>query len=150
MKRMILFIFFSFLLASCSQSAYSFKNITSFDIADISKMTVSSSVYQSAAWSVDKKYYSIFDCDHVLIDLNIDKEIFNDYSSSHNKEDDAVCIYLETDLSINKEDLSTLFYIRYKDRFIYTGTNEKEKSYRSVNKVSDEIINQITSIKFYK
>lgn len=150
MKRIIPFIIFSFLLSSCSQLAYSFKDITGFDVGNISKMTVSSSCYQSEAWSVDKKYYSIFDCDYVLVDLNIDKEIFNDYTSQYNKEFDAVCIYLETDLSINKEDLSALFYIRYKDRFIYSQTNEKEKSYRSVKKVSDEIINQITSIKFYE
>lgn len=150
MKRIIPFIIFSFLLSSCSQLAYSFKDITGFDVGNISKMTVSSICYQSAAWSVDKKYYSIFDCDYVLVDLNIDKEIFNDYTSQYNKEFDAVCIYLETDLSINKEDLSALFYIRYKDRFIYSQTNEKEKSYRSVKKVSDEIINQITSIKFYE
>lgn len=134
MKRIIPFIIFSFLLSSCSQLAYSFKGITGFDVGNISKMTVSSSCYQSAAWSVDKKYYSIFDCDYVLVDLNINKEIFNDYTSQYNKEFDAVCIYLETDLSINKEDLSALFYIRYKDRFIYSQTNEKEKSYRSVKK----------------
>lgn len=150
MKRIIPFIIFSFLLSSCNQSVYSFKDITGFDVANISKMTVSSSCYQSAVWSVDKKYYSIFDSDYVLIDLNIDKEIFNDYTSQYNEEHDAVCIYLETDLSINKEDLSTLFYIRYKDHFIYTRANEKEKNYRSVKKVSDEIINQITSIKFYE
>lgn len=150
MKRMITFIIFSFHLASCNQSAYSFKDITSFDITNISKMTVSSSINQSAAWSVDKKYYSIFERDYILVNLSIDKKIFNDYSSIYNKESDAVCIHLETNLLINKEDSSTLFYIRYKDRFIYAGTNEKEKSYRSVNKVSDEIINQITLIKFYK
>lgn len=113
MKRIIPFIIFSFLLSSCNQSTYSFKDITGFYVANISKMTVSSSCYQSAAWSVDKKYYSIFDNDYVLIDLNIDKEIFNDYTSQYNKEYDAVCIYLETDLSINKEDLSVLFYKCY-------------------------------------
>ena len=147
MKRIIPFIIFSFLLSSCSQSSYSFKDITGFDVTNISKMTVSSSYYQSVAWSVDKKYYSIFDCNYLLVNLNLDKEIFDDYSFTYNKEYDAVCIHLEADLSINKENLSTLFYIRYKDRFIYTETNEKEKSHRSINKVSDEIINQMTSIK---
>ena len=74
MKKMPFLFALLFLLTSCNQQTYSFKEVTGFEASDITHMQVSTSVYQSFAWVVDKKYhfsnyhlYIIYIChEHVL------------------------------------------------------------------------------------
>ena len=58
MKKMSFLLALLFLLTSCNQQIYSFKEVAGFEVSDISGMQVSASVYQNAAWFVDEKYYS--------------------------------------------------------------------------------------------
>src|SRR5690606_16508175 len=91
MKKMSFLLALLFLLTSCNQQIYSFKEVAGFEVSDISGMQVSAGVYQSAAWFVDEKYYSYLDCKFVLVNFDIDEEFLNAWPPSEAK-DDAICI----------------------------------------------------------
>lgn len=93
MKKMSFLLALLFLLTSCNQQTYSFKEVTGFETSDITQMQVSSSVYQSLAWFVDEKYYSYLDCSYILVSFDINEQ-FMGWPPSEAK-DDAVVIHLE-------------------------------------------------------
>ena len=72
MKMMSFLLVLLFLLTSCNQQTYSFKEVTGFEVSNITQMQVSSSLHQSLAWIVDEKYHSYLDCNYVLVNFDID------------------------------------------------------------------------------
>lgn len=130
MKRTPLFLLLSFLLTSCNQQTYTFKEVAGFETSDITQMQVSSGVYQSFAWVVDKKYHSYLDCAYILVNLDIDEQ-FMGWPPSEAK-DDAICIRISAE-NFHPYDMwySGLFYISHKSHYMYTYSSEEGKCFRS-------------------
>lgn len=74
MKKMSFLLALLFLLTSCNQQTYSSKEVTGFEVSNITQMQVSSNVYQSLAWIVDEKYYSYLDCSYILVSFDINEQ----------------------------------------------------------------------------
>ncbi len=145
MKKISLFFVLSFLLAGCNQETFSLKDVAGFEVTDISKMTVSASVYQSLAWYVDEKYYSYLDCKYILVDFNIDEEFFNAWPPSEAK-DDAICIHIGAE-NFHPYDMwySQLFYISHKSHYMYIRSFDENKSFRSIYAMPNSFIIKITT-----
>ena len=145
MKKSCYFLLLLFLLTSCNNRRYSLKEVAGFEVSDISQMQVSASVYQSAAWFIDEKYYSYMDCKFILVDFSIDEQFFNAWPPSKAK-DDAVCIRISAK-NFHPYDMwySGLFYISHKSHYMYTYSSEEGKSFRSVNRMPNKFIIEITS-----
>ena len=141
---MPLFLLLSFLLTSCNQQIYSFKEVAGFEASDITQMQVSSSVYQSLAWIVDEKYHSYLDCSYVLVNFDIDEEFFNTWPPSEAK-DDAICIRISAE-NFHPYDMwySGLFYISHKSHYMYTYYSEEGKCFRSKYVMPNSFIIGIT------
>ena len=93
MKKISFLLVLLFLLTNCNQQTYSFKEVTSFEVSNITQMKVSSSVYQSLAWIVDEKYYSYLDCSYILVSFDIDEHFMG--RPPKESKDDAIVIHLE-------------------------------------------------------
>jgi len=143
MKKTLFLLVLPLLLTSCSSKTYSLKEITGFEVSNITRMQVSSSVYQSLAWDVSEKYYSYLDCKYVLVNFNIDEEFFA--WPSNKQKDDAICIHVETEPHFAYSmPYSAIFYISHKSHYMYIQVDE-EKSMRSMNKMSNSFIMEITT-----
>lgn len=143
MKKMSFLLVLLFLLTSCNQQTYSFKEVAGFEVSDITQMQVSSSVYQSLTWLVDEKYYSYLDCSYVLVDFDIDEQ-FMGWPPNESK-DDAICIRISAE-NYHPYDMwySGLFYISHKSHYIYTYSSEEGKCFRSKYVMSNSFIIGIT------
>lgn len=144
MKKMSFLLASLFLLTSCNQQIYSFKEVAGFETSDITQMQVSSGVYQSFAWVVDKKYHSYLDCAYILVDFNIDEQFFNAWPPSEAK-DDAICIRISAE-NFHPYDMwySGLFYISHKSHYMYTYSSEEGKCFRSKYVMPNSFIIGIT------
>ena len=144
MKKMSFLLVLLFLLTSCNQQTYSFKEVTGFEVSNITQMQVSSSVYQSLAWIVDEKYHSYLDCSYVLVNFDIDEQ-FMGWPPSESK-DDAICIRISAE-NFHPYDMwySGLFYISHKSHYMYTYSNEEGKSFRSKYVMPNSFIIEITT-----
>lgn len=132
-----------FLLTSCNQQIYSFKEVTGFETSDITQMQVSSSVYQNLAWVVDKKYHSYLDCAYILVNFDIDEQ-FMGWPPSEAK-DDAICIRISAE-NFHPYDMwySGIFYISHKSHYMYTCSSEEGKCIRSKYVMPNSFIIGIT------
>lgn len=144
MKKMSFLLVSLFLLTSCNQQTYSFKEVAGFETSDITQMQVSSGVYQSFAWVVDEKYYSYLDCSYVLVNFDIDEEFLNAWPPSEAK-DDAICIRISAE-NFYPYDMwySGLFYISHKSHYMYTYSSEEGKCFRSKYVMPNSFIIGIT------
>ncbi len=144
MKKIHPFLLVSLLLTGCNCKVYSFKEITGFEVSEITQTRVSSSVYQNAAWDVDEKYYSYLDCAYILVNFDIDEQ-FMGWPPSESK-DDAICIHVETD-SHNLDDswCFAIFYISHKTHYMYAQSYEKGKCFRSKYVMPNSFIIDITT-----
>ena len=144
MKKMSFLLASLFLLTSCNQQIYSFKEVTGFETSDITQMQVSSGVYQSFAWVVDKKYHSYLDCAYILVNFDIDEQ-FMGWPSNQQK-DDAICIHIVAE-NVQPYDItySTLFYISYKTHYMYIRSIEEGKCFRSKYVMPNSFIIGITT-----
>ena len=144
MKKMSFLLVLLFLLTSCNQQTYSFKEVTGFEVSNITQIQVSSSVYQSLAWIVDEKYHSYLDCSYVLVNFDIDEQ-FMGWSPSESK-DDAICIRISAE-NFHPYDMwySGLFYISHKSHYMYTYSSEEGKSFRSKYVMPNSFIIGITT-----
>lgn len=143
MKKMSFLLALLFLLTSCNQQIYSLKEVTGFEASDIAQMQVSSSVYQSFAWVVDKKYHSYLDCAYILVNFDIDEQ-FMGWPSNQQK-DDAICIHIVAE-NVHPYDMtySALFYISHKTHYMYIRSSEEGKCFRSKYVMSNSFIIGIT------
>ena len=143
MKKMSFLLTLLFLLTSCNQQIYSFKEVTGFETSDITQMQVSSSVYQSLAWIVDEKYYSYLDCSYILVSFDINEQ-FMGWPPSEAK-DDAICIRISAE-NFHPFDMwySGIFYISHKSHYMYTYSSEEGKCIRSKYVMSNSFIIGIT------
>ena len=144
MKKMSFLLVLLFLLTSCNQQTYSFKEVTGFKVSNITQMQVSSSVYQSLAWFVDEKYYSYLGCSYVLVDFDIDEQ-FMGWPPNESK-DDAICIRISAE-NFHPYDMwhSGLFYISHRSHYMYTYSSEEGKCFRSKYVMSNSFIIGITT-----
>lgn len=131
MKKIPFFLLLlPFLLTSCNDKTYSLKEIVGFETSDIVGVQVSSSVYQSLAWSMDEKYYSYLDCSYVLVNFDIDEQ-FMGWPPNDSK-DDAICVRVVAESSHPYDTTySALFYISHKTHYMYLRSSEEEKCFRS-------------------
>lgn len=143
MKKMSFLLVLLFLLTSCNQQTYSFKEVTDFEVTNITQMQVSSSVYQSLAWFVDEKYYSYLGCSYVLVNFDIDEQ-FMGWPPSESK-DDAICIRISAE-NFHPYDMwySGLFYISHKSHYMYKYSSEEGKCFRSKYVMPNSFIIGIT------
>lgn len=143
MKKIPLFLLLPFLLTSCNQQIYSFKEVTGFETSDITQMQVSSGVYQSFALVVDKKYYSYLDCAYILVNFDIDEQ-FMGWPPNQQK-DDAICIHIVAE-NVQPYDTtySPVFYISHKTHYMYIGSSEEGKCLRSKYVMPNSFIIGIT------
>ena len=143
MKKMSFLLASLFLLTSCNQQIYSFKEVTGFEVSNITQMQVSSSVYQSLAWIVNEKYYSYLDCRYILVSFDINEQ-FMGWPSNQQK-DDAICIHIVAE-NVQPYDMtySPLFYISHKTHYMYTYSSEEGKCFRSKYVMSNSFIIGIT------
>ncbi len=139
MKKMSFLLALLFLLTSCNQRTYSFKEVTGFEVSDITQMQVSSSVYQNLAWVVDKKYHSYLDCAYILVNFDIDEQ-FMGWPPNESK-DDAITIHLEFLYPLN---YSEVFFISHKSHYMYVRSNKEGKCFRSKYVMSNSFIIGIT------
>ena len=144
MKKISFLLALLFLLTSCKQKTYSFKEVAGFEVSNITQMQVSSGVYQSLAWIVDEKYYFYMDCKFVLVNFDIDEEFLNAWPPSEAK-DDAICIRISAE-NFHPYDMwySGLFYISHKSHYMYTYSSEERKCFRSKYVMSNLFIIGIT------
>ena len=143
MKKMSFLLVLLFLLTSCNQQTYSFKEVTGFEVSNITQMQVSSSVYQSLAWIVDEKYYSYLDCSYILVSFDIDEQ-FMGWPPKESK-DDAIVIHLERLHPSYKKYYAPLFYISHKNHYMYVQSNEEGKCFRSKYVMPNSFIMGITT-----
>ena len=143
MKKMSFLLASLFLLTSCNQQIYSFKKVTGFETLDITQMQVSSGVYQSFAWVVDKKYHSYLDCAYILVNFDIDEQ-FMGWPPNESK-DDAIVIHLERQHPSYKKYYAPLFYISHKSHYMYVRSNEEGKCFRSKYVMPNSFIIGITT-----
>ena len=144
MKKMSFLLALLFLLTSCNQQTYSFKEAAGFEVSDITNMQVSSSVYQSFSWVEDKKYYSYMDCKFVLVNFDIQEEFLNAWPPSEAK-DDAICIRIcAKNFHPYSAWYSRAFYISHKSHYMYTDSSEEGKCFRSKYVMSNLFIIGIT------
>ena len=143
MKKMSFLLILLFLLTSCNQQIYSLKEVAGLEVPSITRMQVSSSVYQSLAWTVDEQYYSYLDCSYVLVNFDIDEQ-FMGWPPKESK-DDAIVIHLERQHPSYKKYYAPLFYISHKSHYMYTYSSEEGKCFRSKYVMPNSFIIGITT-----
>ena len=139
MKKSVALFLLPLLLIGCANQTYSFNEAYGFEITNITELIVSRSVYQSSAWKVDIAYKTYFECDYVLVDFDIDKEYLTKWPPQEGQ-DDAYVVCVDTNLNVNNQLISELFYISHQTQYMYANSGIEGKSYRSKDKMPSSFI----------
>ena len=129
LRSLFLLILVVFGLASCGQTQstnkYSFKDITSFEISNIEKVTYSFSPLQSSRVEFKGNYSKFLDVKYEF--MGKDENIINNYEDAR----ENFNFVFEVDLIDSNEVM--LFYV-YKNKIYFA--NDNVGLYKSVNSVS--------------
>ena len=129
LRSLFLLILVVFGLASCGQTQstnkYSFKDITSFEISNIEKVTYSFSPLQSSRVEFKGNYSKFLDVKYEF--MGKDENIINNYEDAR----ENFNFVFEVDLIDSNE--AMLFYV-YKNKIYFA--NDNVGLYKSVNSVS--------------
>ena len=143
MKKSVALFLLPLLLTGCVNQTYSFNEAYGFEITDITELQVSESVYQSFAWKVDIEYKTYFECDYILVDFDINKEYLTKWPPQEGQ-DDAYVVHVDTNLNINNQFASEIFYISHQTQYMYANSGIEGKSYRSKDKMPSSFIQAIS------